>query len=186
MPTPTRRTIRRTPTGGAGPRAAGDSVTIDLSHAPHRPAHRPLAATQEAGRTAREDGNRLADRLASPLRAPGGSEGEARARPLEGGDENQNHWRRDSCLQEDLKTYRGKRPNICAALLLGRSVLLALNADWGSGNLNALLETLRASTPAIWSLTVRCKTTCRGLAHRAPSRPPLCQMPWGGPEENRG
>lgn len=83
--------------------------------------------------------------------------------------ENSNHWRRDACLLEDLKTYRGKHRNICAAFLLGRTVLLALNADWGTGNLNALLEELRASPTAVWGLAVRGWTTCRGISHRTSS-----------------
>ena len=88
------------------------------------------------------------------------------------GVENPNHWRRDACLLEDLKTYRGKRHNICAAFLLGRTVLLAFNADWGSGNLNALLEELRASPASVCSLAVRGTTTNRHLPPRASSRKP--------------
>lgn len=86
------------------------------------------------------------------------------------GVENSNHWRRDTCLLEDLKTYRGKHRNICAAFLLGRTVLLALNADWGSGNLNALLEELRACPTAVWGLAVRGTTTCRRIPRRTSPR----------------
>ncbi len=86
------------------------------------------------------------------------------------GVENQNHWRRDVCLLEDLKSYRGKQRNICAAFLLGRSVLLALNADWGTGNINALLEELRAAPTAVWSLAVRGRTTCRRILPRTSPR----------------
>ena len=81
--------------------------------------------------------------------------------------ENSNHWRRDATLLEDLKSYRGKHPNICAAFLLGRTALLAFNADWGTGNLNALLEELRAEPTAIWSLAVRGKTKCQRIPQRA-------------------
>lgn len=88
------------------------------------------------------------------------------------GVENPNHWRRDACLLEDLKTYRGKHRNICAAFLLGRTVLLAFNADWGSGNLNALLEELRASPPSVCSLALHGTTTNRQLLPRASSRKP--------------
>ena len=84
--------------------------------------------------------------------------------------ENQNHWRRDACLLEDLKTYRGKQRNICAAFLLGRTVLLALNADWGPGNINTLLEELRACPTAIWSLADRGTTTCRRITRRTSPR----------------
>ena len=84
--------------------------------------------------------------------------------------ENSNHWRRDATLLEDLKTYRGKRQNLCAAFLLGRTVLLAFNADWGTGNLNALLEELRANPTAVWSLAVHGKTNCRRIPRR--SAPP--------------
>ncbi len=91
------------------------------------------------------------------------------------GVENQNHWRRDACLLEDLKSHRGKHPNICAAFLLTRSVLLALNADWGTGNINDLMAKLTASLPAVWSLVMRGKTTCRGLARRPPSRKTAAQ-----------
>ena len=84
--------------------------------------------------------------------------------------ENQNHWRRDACLLEDLKTYRGKQQNICAAFLLGRTALLALNADWGPGNINTLLEELRACPTAIWSLAVRGTTTCRRITRRTSPR----------------
>ena len=88
--------------------------------------------------------------------------------------ENSNHWRRDATLLEDLKTYRGKRPNICAAFLLGRTVLLAFNADWGTGNLNALQEELRANPTAVWSLAVHGKTACRRISQRSslPKHPP--------------
>lgn len=88
------------------------------------------------------------------------------------GVEGSNHWRRDACLLEDLKTYRGKRQNICAAILLGRTVLLAFNAKWGSGNVNVLLEELQACPPAIWSLAMRGTTSCRRLAP-----PPTRRMP---------
>lgn len=83
------------------------------------------------------------------------------------GVENANHWRRDATLLEDLKTYRGKQRNIGAAFLLGRSVLLAFNADWGDGNLNALLEELRAEPTAIWSLAVRGTTKCKRIPKRS-------------------
>lgn len=75
------------------------------------------------------------------------------------GVENPNHWRRDACLLEDLKTYRGKQRNICAAFLLGRTVLLAFNAGGGSGNLNALLEDLRAHPSSVVSLAMHPTTS---------------------------
>ena len=83
------------------------------------------------------------------------------------GVENANHWRRDVTLLEDLKTYRGKQRNICAAFLLGRTALLAFNADWGDGNLNALQEELRANPTAVWSLAVRGKTKCQRIPQRS-------------------
>lgn len=79
------------------------------------------------------------------------------------GVENPNHWRRDACLLEDLKSYRGKQRNICAAFQIGRTALLAFNADWGDGNLNKLLATFRANPAAVYSLVLRGQTRCRDL-----------------------
>jgi len=77
------------------------------------------------------------------------------------GVENPNHWRRDACLLEDLKSYRGRHESIAGAFLVARTPLLAFHADWGEGNFAAFLERLHLCPTALWSLAMRGTTTCR-------------------------
>ena len=54
---------------------------------------------------------------------------------------------------EALKTYRGKKWNIYEAFLFSHTFLLALNADWGSGNTNAMPGELCACPTSVWPST---------------------------------
>jgi predicted transposase YbfD/YdcC len=71
-----------------------------------------------------------------------------------GGIEIRNHWRKDACLRED-KT-RSRNPNIVAAMAMLRNcLLLFLNEDPHTSNLNALTEAVAADSDDALEMVMR-------------------------------
>ena len=71
-----------------------------------------------------------------------------------GGIEIRNHWRKDACLRED-KT-RSRNPNTVAALgLLRNCVLLFLDEDRHTSNLNAFTEATAADSTRAFEMLMR-------------------------------
>jgi hypothetical protein len=71
-----------------------------------------------------------------------------------GGIEIRNHWRKDACLRED-KT-RSRNPNTVAALgMLRNCVLLFLDEDLHTSNLNAFTEATAADSDRAFDMLMR-------------------------------
>ena len=71
-----------------------------------------------------------------------------------GGIEIRNHWRKDACLFED-KT-RSRNPNIVASLAVLRNcLLLFLDTDSESHNINAFTEALAADSYKAFRMVMR-------------------------------